>query len=107
MRKTILLVEDDREISELIHQHLRQEGFTVLAAYDGEEAMAMFERERIDLMVLDLMLPQLGGLEVLRKVRERSRLPVLILSAKGSELDKALGLGHRGRRLYQQALFHD
>lgn len=93
MRKTILLVEDDREISELIRQHLRQEGFAVLAAYDGEEAMAMFERERIDLMVLDLMLPQLGGLEVLRKVRERSRLPVLILSAKGSELDKALGLG--------------
>ncbi|MCS0673550.1 response regulator transcription factor [Cytobacillus firmus] len=88
-----MLVEDDREISKLIKDHLEQENFKVLTAFDGEEALSLFMKEEFDLILLDLMLPKFSGMEILKKVREKSLLPVLIISAKGSDLDKALGLG--------------
>ncbi|MGZ9584262.1 response regulator transcription factor [Paenibacillus marinisediminis] len=93
MQKVILLVEDDREISQLVTSHLRQENYNVLTAFDGEEALSLFENNKIDLILLDLMLPKLSGMELLKKIRATSLTPVLILSAKGSDLDKALGLG--------------
>lgn len=91
--KKLLVVEDDNEISMLLQSHLQQEGFIVFPAFDGEEAIALFSREEIDLILLDLMLPKLNGIEFLKIVRETSLIPVLIMSAKNSDLDKALGLG--------------
>lgn len=93
MQKRILLVEDDREISKLIKDHLEQESYSVWPAFNGEEALTLFAEEEFDVILLDLMLPKLSGMEFLKKIRETSSLPVLIISAKGSDIDKALGLG--------------
>jgi DNA-binding response OmpR family regulator len=93
MHMVILLVEDDKDISELVTSTLIQENFKVLTAFDGEEALRLLKNNNIDLILLDLMLPKLSGMEVLKKVRTTSLIPVLILSAKGSDIDKALGLG--------------
>ncbi|KAA8999655.1 response regulator transcription factor [Paenibacillus spiritus] len=91
----ILLVEDDEAISGMVSSYLSKEGYAVTPAYDGEAAVEAFRRERggFDLVLLDLMLPKLGGAEVLRLIRAESLVPVLILSAKDGELDKALSLG--------------
>src|SRR5690625_5155070 len=93
MQKKILLVEDDKEISELVTIHLKQENFKVFPAFDGEEAHQLFENKQIDLILLDLMLPKLNGMEFLKRIRETSFVPVLIISAKESDVDKTLGLG--------------
>jgi DNA-binding response OmpR family regulator len=93
VQKVILLVEDDKDISELVTSTLLQENYKVLTAFDGEEALLLLEKNQIDLILLDLMLPKLSGMEVLKKIRTTSMVPVLILSAKGSDIDKALGLG--------------
>lgn len=93
MSKQILIVEDDTEINTLLTNHLQQEGFIVFTAFDGEEAKTVFSNKEIDLILLDLMLPKLNGMEFLKIVREKSLVPVLIISAKASDLDKALGLG--------------
>lgn len=93
MQKKILLVEDDKEISELVTSHLEQENFTVFTAFDGEEALQLFKNNGIDLVLLDLMLPKLNGMEFLKRIREVSFVPVLIISAKESDVDKTLGLG--------------
>ncbi|HWO78681.1 MAG TPA: response regulator transcription factor [Bacillus sp. (in: firmicutes)] len=93
MEHKILIVEDEEEIRTLVNNHLKQEGFIVFNASDGEEAEAVFKREEVDLVLLDLMLPKQNGMELLKIVREASVVPVLIISAKTSELDKALGLG--------------
>ncbi|MFJ7930158.1 response regulator transcription factor [Peribacillus sp. NPDC096448] len=93
MQKSILLIEDDVEISQLIESALLQENFTVHAAFDGEKALALFHDKETDLILLDLMIPKLNGMDLLKKIRETSMVPVLIISAKGSDLDKALGLG--------------
>jgi DNA-binding response OmpR family regulator len=93
MQKKILIVEDDKEISELVTSHLEQENFTVFTAFDGEEALQLFENKAIDLVLLDLMLPKLNGMEFLKRIRQTSFVPVLIISAKESDVDKSLGLG--------------
>lgn len=92
VEKVILLIEDDREISQLVTSHLMQEGFTVLTAFDGAAAAQLLENNRFDLVLLDLMLPKLSGLELLKRIRAASTTPVLIISAKDSDIDKALGL---------------
>lgn len=92
VEKVILLIEDDREISQLVASHLTQESFTVLTAFDGAAAAQLLETNRVDLILLDLMLPKLSGLELLKRVRAASTTPVLIISAKDSDIDKALGL---------------
>ncbi|WP_073202770.1 response regulator transcription factor [Gracilibacillus kekensis] len=92
MQKKILIVEDDKEISELVTSHLEQENFTVFTAFDGEEALCFFENKTIDLVLLDLMLPKLNGMEFLKEIRETSFVPILIISAKESDVDKTLGL---------------
>lgn len=93
MQKKILLVEDDKEINELVTSHLEQENFTVVNAFDGEEAIQLFENKSIDLVLLDIMLPKLNGMEFLKRIRETSFVPILIISAKESDVDKTLGLG--------------
>lgn len=93
MQEKILLVEDDLSISEMVETHLTKDGFKVTVACDGEQAVRLFADQTFDLILLDLMLPKLNGMDFLRIVRERSIVPVLIMSAKDTEVDKALGLG--------------
>lgn len=93
MQHKILLVEDDRSISEMVMNQFVKEGFHVVPAFDGEEAIRLFARESFDLILLDLMLPKLNGMEFLKVIREKSLVPILIMSAKDGDVDKALGLG--------------
>jgi DNA-binding response OmpR family regulator len=90
--RRILIVEDDPEIAGLIEIHLRNEGFDVLKAEDGERALRLLAEREIHLVVLDLMLPGLDGLEVCRRIRKDRDLPVLMLSARCEDMDKILGL---------------
>ncbi|WP_341420682.1 response regulator transcription factor [Clostridium magnum] len=85
-------MEDDLEISELVNKHLTGEGFDVLTVNDGEKALQAFYNNTFDLVLLDLMLPKVSGKEILKRIRESSSVPVLIVSAKDSEIDKILGL---------------
>lgn len=93
MIQSILLVEDDLSISEMVISYLSKEGFTIVHARDGEEALRLFIEQKYALVLLDLMLPYLNGMDFLKIIREQSRVPVLIISAKDGEVDKALGLG--------------
>ena len=89
---TILLVDDEAAVQKLLTYPLEQEGFRVLQAGDGEEALQRFEAEHVDLVVLDLMLPRLDGLEVCRRLRAQSTVPIIMLTARDDELDKVVGL---------------
>jgi two-component system, OmpR family, response regulator len=89
---TILLVDDEEAIQKLLTYPLEQEGFRVLQARDGEEALQQFTADHVDLVVLDVMLPKLDGLEVCRRLRSRSSVPIIMLTARGDELDKVVGL---------------
>ncbi|MBM7713507.1 response regulator transcription factor [Siminovitchia sp. FSL H7-0308] len=93
MQENILLIEDDESIREMVTTYLTKEGFRMLHASDGEEAMKLFYTHSFDLILLDLMLPKMNGMDCLKEIREQSLVPVLILSAKDSDVDKALGLG--------------
>jgi DNA-binding response OmpR family regulator len=89
---TILLVDDEDAVQKLLTYPLEQEGFRVLQARDGQEALQRFEREQVDLVVLDLMLPNVDGLEVCRRLRAQSPVPIIMLTARDDELDKVVGL---------------
>jgi DNA-binding response OmpR family regulator len=88
----ILLVDDERSIQTLLSYPLRKDGYLVTSAQDGREALERFEEGRFDLVILDLMLPRLDGVEVCRELRSRSQVPIIMLTAKGSETDKVAGL---------------
>lgn len=88
----ILVVDDERPISDIIKFTLTKENFDVVTAYDGLEALAIFDEEKPDLVLLDQMLPELEGKEVLRQIRAKSTVPVIMVSAKDSEIDKVVGL---------------
>jgi DNA-binding response OmpR family regulator len=88
----ILLVDDEQSIQTLLSYPLRKDGYHVTSALDGSEALRRFEEGRFDLVILDLMLPQMGGVEVCRQLRSRSQVPIIMLTAKGSETDKVAGL---------------
>ncbi len=88
----ILLVDDDPHLREMLGYALRREGFEVLEAGDGAQALRMAEREAVDLLVLDVMMPELDGLEVCRQLRRDSQVPIVFLSSKAEELDRVLGL---------------
>src|SRR5919109_3690562 len=92
MARTILVVEDEPTLRETLSDALEADGFRVVAAADGREALARFRAERPDLVLLDLMLPELGGIEVTRIIRQESGVPIVMLTAKDSELDKVVGL---------------
>jgi DNA-binding response OmpR family regulator len=89
---TILLVDDEDAVQKLLTYPLERDGFRVLQARDGAEALELFGGERVDLVVLDLMLPKLDGLEVCKRLRAGSDVPIIMLTARGDELDKVLGL---------------
>jgi DNA-binding response OmpR family regulator len=88
----ILLVDDEQSIQTLLSYPLRKDGYHVTSVLDGGEALQRFEEGRFDLVILDLMLPQLDGVEVCRRLRSRSQVPIIMLTAKGSETDKVAGL---------------
>jgi DNA-binding response OmpR family regulator len=89
---TILLVDDEDSVQKLLTYPLERDGFRVVQARDGEQALRLFGDERIDLVVLDLMLPKVDGLEVCKRLRADSNVPIIMLTARGEELDKVLGL---------------
>jgi DNA-binding response OmpR family regulator len=89
---TILLVDDEDAVQKLLAYPLEREGFRVVQARDGEEALTRFAAEHVDLVVLDIMLPKLDGLEVCRRLRSQSSVPIIMLTARDDELDKVLGL---------------
>src|SRR6266540_3513593 len=89
---TILLVDDEDSVQKLLAYPLEREGFRVLQARDGEEALERFASEHVDLVVLDLMLPKLDGLEVCKRLRAESEVPIIMLTDRDDELDKVLGL---------------
>lgn len=89
----ILLVEDDAEISAMLNNFLATEHFEVVTAFDGESALKKFYADTFSLVLLDLMIPKISGMEVMGKIRENHTVPIIILSAKDTDSDKALGLG--------------
>jgi DNA-binding response OmpR family regulator len=89
---TILLVDDEEAVQKLLTYPLERDGYTVVQARDGEEALSRFSDRSIDLVVLDLMLPKVDGLEVCRRLRARSMVPIIMLTARDDELDKVVGL---------------
>ncbi|MDQ0193626.1 response regulator transcription factor [Paenibacillus wynnii] len=93
MSKTILIVDDEPEIVELLRIFLEREQIEIIEAFNGAEAWQQMEKNTIDLAVIDIMMPQLDGYQLLKKIREKYKLPVIILSAKNQDSDKILGLG--------------
>ncbi len=92
MGNRILVVDDEKLIVKGIKFSLEQEGMSVDCAYDGEEAIRLAKENQYDMMLLDVMLPVFDGFEVLRQIRESSALPIIMLTAKGDDMDKILGL---------------
>ena len=90
--QTILVCDDDREIVEAIDIYLQQEGYSVLKAYDGEEAIRLLKENEVHLLIMDVMMPRLDGIRATLRIREESSIPIIILSAKTEDSDKILGL---------------
>lgn len=89
----ILLIEDDKGISDMVAEYLLNEEFTVEQAFDGDSALRYFKEDTFDLVLLDIMIPFLDGMQVMKEIRRNSVVPILIISARDSESDKAMGLG--------------
>ncbi|WP_034551571.1 response regulator YycF [Carnobacterium funditum] len=90
--KKILVVDDEKPISDIVKFNLQKEGYEVFTAYDGEEALEQVKEVGPDLIILDLMLPKIDGLEVCREIRKTHDMPIIMVTAKDSEIDKVLGL---------------
>lgn len=88
----ILVCDDDREIVEAIEIYLSQEGYKILKAYDGMQALKILEEQKVHLLIIDVMMPKLDGIRATLKIREKSSIPIIILSAKSEDVDKILGL---------------
>ena len=88
----ILVCDDDKEIVEAIEIYLSQEGYHILKAYDGIEALDILEKEEVNLLILDVMMPRMDGIRATLKIREKNSIPIIILSAKSEDADKILGL---------------
>lgn len=93
MAHTILIIEDDISIIEMLSNYLTKEGFHVTSALDGEDGITKFGQDHYDLIIVDIMMPKLDGIEVIKIIRESSLIPILIMSAKDNDIDKAIGLG--------------
>ena len=87
---TILVCDDDKEIVDAIEIYLSQEGYHILKSYDGLQAVSMMEKNEIQLLIIDIMMPKLDGLRATLKIREKSSIPIIILSAKSEDADKIL-----------------
>lgn len=86
------IIEDEKNISDMIKYNLEREGYEVFTAYDGQEGLELIENQSLDLLLLDIMLPHIDGLEICKKVRQKMEIPIIILSAKADEFDKVLAL---------------
>ena len=91
-KEKVLIADDDQNICELLRLYLAKEGYDTVLAYDGEAAVAAFEREKPDMVLLDIMMPKMDGWEVCRRIRAAGNTPVIMLTAKGETFDKVLGL---------------
>ncbi|WP_079912544.1 response regulator transcription factor [Paenibacillus sp. 32352] len=89
---TILLVDDEKEITNLLEIYLKNEGFHVCTASDGAEALEILQTTTVDLIILDVMMPRMDGIQACMKIREEKQMPIIMLSAKGQEIDKITGL---------------
>lgn len=92
MNKKVLVVDDEKPIADILQFNLKKEGYEVHCAYDGDEALQLIEEIKPDLILLDIMLPKRDGMEVCREVRKKYEMPIIMLTAKDSEIDKVLGL---------------
>ena len=92
MEKKILVVDDEKPIADILQFNLKKEGYIVYCAYDGNEAIQLVDEIQPDLILLDIMLPLRDGMEVCREVRKKYEMPIIMLTAKDSEIDKVLGL---------------
>lgn len=92
MQHKILIVDDDENICELLNLYLKKDGFDTITAYDGKQAVEFAEKYSPDLILLDIMLPELDGWQVCREIRKKSEVPIIMLTAKGETFDKILGL---------------
>lgn len=90
--KSILVCDDDREIVDAIEIYLQQEGYNILKAYDGEQALQILKEQEVHLLIIDVMMPKMDGIRATLKIREDSSIPIIILSAKSEDADKILGL---------------
>ena len=89
----ILIAEDEDDIRKLISLHMKKENYNVFEAADGEEALEIFKKEKIDLLLLDIMMPKMNGISIIEKVRDISTIPIICITAMGSDADKVLALG--------------
>jgi two-component system response regulator VicR len=92
LEKKILVVDDEKPIADILQFNLKKEGYAVYCAYDGNQALEMVEEINPDLLLLDIMLPNRDGMEVCREIRKKYDMPIIMLTAKDSEIDKVLGL---------------
>lgn len=92
MRRKILVVDDEKSIVDIIAFNLKKEGYEVICAADGQEGLALFKNESPELILLDIMMPKLDGLEVCKRIREKSNVPIIMLTARAEEIDKVIGL---------------
>ena len=90
--QTILVCDDDKEIVDAIEIYLSQDGYKIYKAYDGEQAIQILDKEEIHLLIMDIMMPKLDGIQAMIRIREKSNVPVILLTAKGEDSDKVLGL---------------
>lgn len=90
--KKILICDDNEAVHETIGTYLKNDGMIYISAFDGEEALEKFKKENVDLVILDLMMPKIFGTEVCKKIRKISEVPIIMLTAKGEEIDKIIGL---------------
>src|SRR5260370_37498057 len=88
----VLLIDDDKRLHELLTTYLEQNGFAVTGAPDGQRGLSALDAEPFDIVLLDVMMPGMDGLEVCRRIRKKSRVPILMLTAKGDETDRVVGL---------------
>ena len=93
MNKTILVVDDEKEIAELLEIHLISNDYKVLKAYNGKDALSKVKDNKVDLVLLDVMMPGIDGIEVCKKIREFSNVPIIMVTAKASDADMVRGLG--------------
>lgn len=93
MPNKLLLIEDDIQIIEMLQNYLTKEGYAISGALDGMNGIHQFQKERFDVVIVDVMMPRLDGIEVIKRIREKSTVPIIIMSAKDSDIDKVTGLG--------------
>lgn len=91
-QETILLVDDEQEILDLLEIYLKNEGFVLLRASNGEEALEVLKQKEVDLIILDIMMPRMDGIQACMKIREEKHMPIIMLSAKSQDMDKIMGL---------------